>query len=389
MTDLDALPWWDVLPADYHRQPQSTPMHLQHPLKVAGSAALDHVLRTGLATAVLGAMAPNLLPGRIRRELEQVGIYRDLASLGDPAQVFAVPPRGIRIDAVPESIPGLAKLGARVHRLSFDSPYVALNPAVREAYAGRSQNLRATAQHWTHADGPRRTLIFVHGYSLDAYWVNSQMFSLRWFFRQGWDILLYTLPFHGSRRAPRDPFSGFGYFSRGFSQTNEAMLQAIFELRLLMDHLQDTGVPGIGISGLSLGGYITSLLAAVDDRLAFAIPNAAVVSPADMVMEWAPLRQVFALGLPRLGMEMPALRHLMAVHSPLTYAPRLAPERLLIIAGAGDRFTAPRYQTLLHRHWAGSTIHWFPGNHVVHLHQREYLRLMRDFMNTCCPAGGR
>ncbi len=381
-----SAPWWDVLPADYHRQPQSTPMHLQHPLKVAGSAALDHVLKTGLATAVLAAMAPNLLPSRFRAELEQMELYRELASRGDAAQVFAEPPRGLPILAEPEHVPALAAIGARVHRLSFDSPFQALNPAVREAYAARRANRRATAQHWTHADGPRRTLIFVHGYSLDAYWINSQMFSLRWLFRQGWDILLYTQPFHGSRRERLEPFSGFGYFSRGLSQTNEAMLQSIFELRLLMNHLDDLGTPGVGVSGLSLGGYLSALLAAVDDRLAFAIPNAAVVSPIDMLMEWSPMREVFSLALPRMGLDMPAMRHIAAVHSPLTYAPKLPPERLLIIAGAGDRFTAPRYQSLLHRHWLGSTIHWFPGNHVVHLHQREYLRLMRDFMEKCLPA---
>ncbi len=378
--------WWDVLPADYHRQAQSTPMHVRHPFKVAGSAALDHVLKTGLATAVLTAMAPNLRPARVAAELAQVGIYRDLASLGDTERVFALPPRDVPMQAVPKRIPALEKIGAIVHELAFDSPFVAINPAVRSAYAERTHNRRATAQHWTHADGPRRTLIFVHGYSMDAYWINSQMFSLRWFFRQGWDILLYTLPFHGSRRAPRDLFSGFGYFSNGFSQTNEAMLQAIFDLRLLMNHLEDQGAPGVGISGLSLGGYLTALLAAVDDRLAFAIPNAAVVSPADMLMEWSPLRQVFGRSLPKLGIDIPALRHLMALHSPLTYAPKLAPERLLIIAGAGDRFTAPRYQTLLHRHWPGSTLHWFPGNHVVHLHQREYLHLMDRFMSRCLPA---
>ena len=52
----------------------------------------------------------------------------------------------------------------------------------------------------------------------------------------------------------------------------------------------------------------------------------------------------------------------------------------MIIAGAGDRFTAPRYQNLLHEHWPGSHLHWFPGNHVMHLQQRNYLRLMRTLM---------
>lgn len=386
MTEGATGSWWETLPLDYHQRPQTTPEDARHPLKVAGSAALDHVLKTGLATAVLAAMAPNLRPARFRAELDALALYRELATRADPAEVFVMPPRGVPMQREPEHVPELARLGARVQRLSFDSPYQPVSPAVRQAYTARRANRRARAQHWTHPDGPRRTLIFVHGYTLDAYWINRQMFSLRWFFRQGWDILLYTLPFHGSRRELLEPFSGFGYFSRGFAQTNEAMLQAICELRVLINDLEDAGVPGVGVSGLSLGGYLTALLAGVDERLAFAIPNAAVVSPIDMLMEWSPLRQVFAHLLPRAGLDLPALRHIAAVHSPLTYPPKLPPERLLIIAGAGDRFTAPRYQTLLQRHWKGSHLHWFPGNHVVHLQQRNYLRLMRDFMERALPA---
>lgn len=363
-------------------------MDAVHPFKVMASAGVDCALRTGLATAVCAAMLPNLGPRGLAREQALAPFYRDLADRRQRAEVFVSPPRSLPVTAVPQSIPALAAIGATVHQLSFDSPYQALHPEVRADYARRRRNLRAQAQHWTHGDRPRRTLIFVHGYSLDAYWINTQMFSLRWFFRQGWDIVLFTLPFHGKRRERFDPFTGYGFFSRGFAQTSEAMLQSICELRIIMNHLQDQGVPGMGMSGLSLGGYLTALMASVDDRLAFAIPNAAVVSPVDMIMEWPPLSTVLAPLMPLAGLTIQDLRHITALHSPLTWAPVIAPERLLIIAGAGDRFTAPRYQTLLHRHWVGSQLHWFPGNHVVHLHQREYLRLMRQFMDRCLPDDG-
>ena len=208
-------------------------------------------------------------------------------------------------------------------------------------------------------------------------------FSLRWFYRKGYDVLLYTLPFHGPRRARLDPFSGYGYFAHGFSHVNEAMLQAVYDLRIWMNYLEDSGVPAMGVSGLSLGGYITALTAAVDKRLAFAIPNAPVVSPADMLMEWQPINWLLRYALPKQGLSVADVRHFLALHCPLSYAPLLPPERLLIIGGAGDRFTAPRYVNLLHQHWAGSQLHWFPGNHVLHLHQGQYLKLMKDFIDRC------
>ena len=53
----------------------------------------------------------------------------------------------------------------------------------------------------------------------------------------------------------------------------------------------------------------------------------------------------------------------------------------MVIGGAGDRFTSPRFVSLLHQHWAGSDVHWFPGNHLLHLQQGRYLRLMKKFMD--------
>lgn len=378
-------PWWQELPEDFHRHAHRTVLDDKHALKVRGSAALDMVMRTGLATAVLTAMTPNLL-SKERRDLEQhlADFYREMADAADADKVFQRPPRSVKVRSRPAGILDFPPRGIAAEMLEFTSPYVALHPEMRAAYADLPHNHRAAAQHWRHPEGPRPTLIFVHGYSMDAYWVNRLMFSLQWFYRKGYDILLYTLPFHGSRRAPGDLFSGYGYFSKGFAHSNEAMLQAVHDLRVFMDYLEDSGVPAMGLSGLSLGGYITALTAAVDDRLAFAIPNAPVVLPADMMMEWQPLNWVFRVLQAQGGPGITEMRHAGALHCPLTYRPKISADRLLVIGGAGDRFTGPRYVNLLHEHWAGSRLHWFPGNHVMHLQQREYLRLMRVFMDEAC-----
>ena len=63
------------------------------------------------------------------------------------------------------------------------------------------RNRTAWAQHWRHHDGPRPTLVVIHGFMADPYWVNSRFLALPWFYKQGYDILLYTLPHHGRRRA--------------------------------------------------------------------------------------------------------------------------------------------------------------------------------------------
>lgn len=372
--------WWDALPADFHRRPFLPPVAPGHGWKVSATAALDIVLRTGAATLVGAAAVPRLVAGAgLHRELEALRFYRDLADRGEREAIFARPPRGIAVEE--RDAPCFAYHPPEIpHRiLRFDSPYVALNPCVRDAYARHERSHRTVAQHWYHDDGPRPTLLFLHGFFADNYWFNSLMFSLRWFWRQGWDIVLLTMPFHGVRRARMDPFSGFGLFAHGIAHFNEVMLQTVCDVRVLVDWLEARGTPATGISGLSLGGYLSALSASVDDRFAFCIPNSCVVSPADMLLEWAPLSWL-GKSVPGGEHAVQELRHGLAIHCPLSWQPRIAPECLLVIGGAGDRLVHPRYIDLLHRHWQGSRLHWFPGNHLVHLHQREYLLLMRDFM---------
>lgn len=376
--------WWDSLPADFHRRPFSPPVARRHGWKIAAAAGADIAIRTGAALLVGTALAPRVLAGDgLRGELATLNHYRDLVDHADRDTIFPRPPAGVVIES--RDAPGLAYHPPGIpHRiLRFTSPHVASNPAIRDAYAQHEHSHQTVAQHWYHPDGPRPTLVFLHGFLADQYWFNSMMFSLRWFWQQGYDVLLPTLPFHGLRRAPLDPFSGFGLFAHGLANFSEAMLQAVCDVRVLIDWLLARDTPAVGISGLSLGGYLSSLTASVDDRLAFCIPNSCVVSPVDMMLEWAPMswfgHRMLAGGNPSLR----DLRHGFAVHCPLTWQPRLPPDRLLIIGGAGDRLVHPRHIDLLHRHWQGSALHWFPGNHMMHLHQRDYLRLMRDFMHDC------
>ena len=106
---------------------------------------------------------------------------------------------------------------------------------MRERYAAHDRNRIARAQHWRHTDGegPRPTLCVIHGFTASPYWVNSAFFSLPWFFHNGYDVLLYTLPFHGRRQSRRSPYSGTATFAHGFANLNEAMAQAVHDFRVL------------------------------------------------------------------------------------------------------------------------------------------------------------
>ncbi len=384
VSEQPAVSWWDALPEDFYRRREGTPIDHAHPLLVRGSAAADHVLRNFLGGLISTGMAPGLLrPAQFRaREQERAAEYRTHAACGDVDAVFRAPPSDVHLRIRKAGLldfrPG-RQVDARF--VEFDSPYQTLLSEMQSEWSALRGNRRAQFMHWRHKDRPRHTLVFTHGFFASDYRFNSWMFSLPWFFASGYDIVLNILPFHGPRQERRSPFSGFGFVDGGFSRLNESMMQSVHDARIILDYLAAYGAPSMGVSGLSLGGYISALLACVDERIAYCIPNSALVNPTDMGLEWLSLGWAVRANM-RLGeVTLQEARQTLALHSPLTYTPRIAPKRLMIIGGAGDRITPPRYLRLLHEHWPGSHLHWFPGNHVIHLGQKRYLKLMRWFMD--------
>jgi len=121
----------------------------------------------------------------------------------------------------------------------------------------------------------------IHGFGASPYLLNSACFALPWLYGKGYDLLLYTMPFHGARRAALAPMNGAGMFAFGPANFNEAMLHAVHDFRLFVDHLEASGVEQVGVAGLSLGGYLSAVLATVEERLRLVITNAAVTNMAD------------------------------------------------------------------------------------------------------------
>lgn len=274
----------------------------------------------------------------------------------------------------------------RVELLNFDTPYVALNPLLRTDYARHANNAVAHAQHWRHASGPRPTLVVVHGFGASPAWFNVSFFGLREIFRDGWDVLLYKLPFRGSRRGDLTPINGIELFAHGMAHFIEAMLHAVYDLRVFLDHLADQGVARMGLTGLSLGGYVTALSAAVDPRLDFAVPNSAVIDLPRVLGSWIPASQ--ALGVLRAlgGLSAETFAAAIGITSPLSYAPLVPRDRRLIVAGLGDRLAPPEQSVLLWEHWERPRIEWFPGSHVLHIGRERYRQALRELMLGAGPS---
>lgn len=375
-------PWWKHLDPAFHKFPDDFYLDLASQAMVDGTAIVDLGMRTALASFALGMALPTTLwPGQIARDHAQWGFYQRLAEARDPALFFPRPQQRVDVRRHAAGRLDYRPRDGKVEVLSFESNFQAVNPAMRPSYARHRRNRIAWAEHWRHDDGPRPTLCVIHGFAADPYWVNSRFLALPWFYRQGYDVLLYTLPFHGRRQGNHSPFSGHGYFSHGFAHLNETIAHAVHDFRLFMDHLEAGGVTQMGVTGISLGGFTSALLATVEDRLAFAVPNVPLASILDLILQWEPVGTLVKTGLRLGGSGIREARHATAVSCPLTYAPKIPRERLMLIGGAGDRFAPPKHVRLLWDHWDRPRLHWFPGNHLIHLDQGKYLREMAGFFH--------
>jgi hypothetical protein len=220
-------------------------------------------------------------------------------------------------------------------------------------------------EHWMHErQPPHATVLALHGFSMGQPRIDAfALFANHWF-RRGLDVALLTLPYHGARTPPGARFSGQQFAAANPAAFNEAVRRAVYDVHVVRGWLREqTGLP-VGLLGLSLGGYLVSLTAGLCDDLDFVIPMVPPVCIGDLA--W---RFVQRSRLQRRGMA-PAyshdeLRAMYRVHSPLTFPLRVPKERVLIIAGRGDRIVPPEHPHALWRHWGEPNIHWFSGSHLA------------------------
>ncbi|BAX90658.1 alpha/beta hydrolase family protein [Mycobacterium shigaense] len=353
-------------------------------LVVGASALGDLALRTWVASLLATTVTPLVAATSLRQSRDERGnlnFYAELAAARDSEKSFPPPIEPPRVSSRPAGRLAAWLARGTVDNISFDSSFTAINPALRKRWAGWKSNNVVRAQHWRHDDGPRPTLCVIHGFMGSSYLANGRFFSMPWYYRAGYDVLMFTLPFHGQRAEKLSPFSGFGFFAGGLSGFAESMAQAVHDFRSVIDYLRHTGVQRIALTGISLGGYTSALVASVDDRLEAVIPNCPVVTPATMFDQWFPANKLVQLGFHLYDINRAELDAGLAYHGPLNYRPRLPRDRRMIITGLGDRMAPPEQAVLLWNHWDRCALHWFPGNHVLHVSQLDYLRRMTGFLH--------
>ena len=297
-------------------------------------------------------------------------------SLGDE---FFLPPQGISPVAreLPSEIvfaaSGMAQRLAKTWDLSWASEYRPFLPALAERYARTTENHAAGVRLLTAGD-PRPVAILIHGYMAGSYQVEQRVWPLQRLLRSGYDVALFTLPFHGVRaNVARRGAPEFPGTDPRFS--NEGFRQVILDLRNFVRWLRERGHPEIGVMGMSLGGYTAALLATVEPGLSFCVPVIPLASLADFAREQGALSSAPEVQ----AREHALLERIYRVVSPLDRKPLISPSRTLVVAAKADRITPVVHARKLAAHFGSQLVSWH-GGHLLQLGRNAAFRRVETLL---------
>lgn len=272
--------------------------------------------------------------------------------------------------------------GAIISR-ELTSAYRPYSAAKASADAGVAVNDRVLLEHWRHEPGePSATILALHGFSMGYPRIDAfALFASSWF-RAGFDVALLTLPFHGARTPKDARFSGERFAVPHVARLNEAVRQAIYEIHMVLGWLRQQGNAPVGLLGLSLGGYLSALMAGLTPDLAFVIPMVPPVCMGDLAWRFFARSRRYA-GSPAPAFSREELRAAYRVHSPLTHPLRVDKARILILAGRGDQIVPPDHPHALWQHWEEPEIYWFSGSHLAPFRRGRLFRTLLDHVRRC------
>ena len=231
--------------------------------------------------------------------------------------------------------PRLETTGYTVSAVRFPSPIV--SPDV--------ENNTVHAEYFqTRVPGKRPAVVVLH--ILGADFALSRYLAAR-LADKGVSALFVKLPYYGERK-PKD---GRRFLSHDIDRSVLAMSQGVCDVRYAAAWLagrREVDATKLGVTGISLGGIVSSLAASIDPTLNRAALLLAGGSLHDVLWEM-PERQAIEARNAWIasGRTKAQLRELTTPFDPLTYAQGLRGKRVMMVAGNTDEVITPASATAL------------------------------------------
>ncbi|MGZ4529204.1 MAG: alpha/beta hydrolase family protein [Mycobacterium sp.] len=335
-------------------------------LALAAQAFRDEVVLMGLK-----ARRPVSRPEEFERITSEVvtglKFYGDRGWLDNPKRFYGAPP------PLSNATVRKVKRGRRsYYRMFFDSEYLP-----RPGEPGAQRWMGYTANKLEYAlllrhPQPRPWLVCVHGTEMGRAALDLALFRA-WRLHEdlGLNVVMPVLPMHGPRA--RGLPKGAVFPGEDVLDDVHATAQAVWDIRRLLSWIRRQEPESqIGLNGLSLGGYITALVASLETGLTCAILGVPVADLVGLLSRHSglgpddPRRQTIELAEPIGRMT-----------SPLSLAPLVPMRGRFIYAGLADQVVHPREQVVrLWEHWGKPEIVWYRGGHTGFFRARPVQRFV-------------
>jgi hypothetical protein len=345
------------------------------------AALIGHVAMDESIMAV--AASPNRYPRRA--DYERVGAevleaHRRMGEAGwleDPESYHSAPP-----PAGPTTVTSGWALGRSYRRLWWPSGYEPPEGLPgRDRWLSFEANRTASAWILEHDGGPRPWIVCVHGFGTGSPFMDLVGFRAGHLHDSlGLNVAAVVLPVHGSRKPTR--LSGEEFLGYDLMNAVNGLAQSVWDIRALLGWVRTRRPTAVGLFGVSLGAYLTALVASLEADLDLALAGIPVSDVVELIRGHSPLhvslRAVEHHVLDRTAEDVHR------VVSPLAMTPAVPQSHRAIFAGMGDRLAPPEQAQQLWQHWDEPTTCWFPGNHVGYLWSDKVWR----FVDQVCRDRG-
>jgi hypothetical protein len=347
-------------------------------LGLAAGAALDEAL---LAIALAGKRFPRSADfDRVSGELADAKeLFSRQGWINHPDSYHRRPPPLAATDV--EMGRGWA-LGMRYERMFYESEFsTRLGEPGGERWMGYGPNRRASATIVRHSGEPRPWVVCVHGFSMGFPFMDFVGLQTAKLHRGlGLNVALPVLPLHGPRKVTL--VSGEPFMSFDMMNTLHGLTQAVWDIRRLISWIRDQGATSIGLYGISLGAYVVSLLAGIEEGLDAVVAGVPAMDFPALLHEYSP-QHIRARSIEHRILGV-ATDDVFRVVSPISFQPKVAHDRRFLFAGYGDRLAFPDQARRLWEHWEKPRISWYSGNHMGFLWSPQ----VRAFLGESLAASG-
>lgn len=241
----------------------------------------------------------------------------------------------------------------RHHHLTFPSAVVTDVPENNTVHAEYYQ---------PRGKGKRPGLIILHhlGGSMEAEKIIGGMLAA-----DGIACLLVWMPYY-EQRAPTDGKKKEEIFSTDLEASRAVMRQAILDVRRAGDWLcSRPEVDGrrVGIMGISLGAIVGSLAQGIDLHFRRSVFVLGGGDLAAIVFNGSKETEDAKRAMEAKGLTVEQVRQAWRPIDPLTFAPRVRKDDILMVNGTWDEIIPTSCTERLHEAFGGPKIKWYPATH--------------------------